>query len=83
MDLSALFTKVRKGKGAPQYDLELVKMLVEMIAIGAVLSVINKILLIFAQLVNPDMVVEKLPHKTYLQQLGHILTCISEDLSVL
>ena len=76
LDFKSLFTKVQRNKGGTQYDLPLVKMRVEMIATGAAPSVFNQILFIFAQSVDPDVDVSKLPHLTYLQHLRHKTTML-------
>ncbi len=59
--MSAKSRKAQPGQGGDQYILKLVKMMVEMIAVGATPSTIMKLMLIFAQALAPKADTRDLP----------------------
>ena len=69
--------------GASQYNTELVKMMLEMIATGASPSEIESLVIIFAHTIDPDVNVESLPHLRYIQNLRVVLHTIGEAIGVI
>ena len=82
-NIKELFDKSRRSKrgGASQYNLDLVKMMLEMISTGAAPSTIESLMIIFARTVDPDVEIEELPNGRYICNLAEDLICVHSQLA--
>ena len=80
-----LFERTRKSTkgGASQYNTELVKIILEMIATGAAPSEIESLVIIFARTIELDDKIESLPRLRYIQNLRVVLHTLGEAIGVI
>ena len=85
ISVNDLFARARKSTkgGASQYNTELVKIMLEMIATGAAPSAIESLMIIFAHTIDPEINIESLPRLRYIQNLLVVLHTLGEAIGVI